>query len=196
MFILGSKSPRRKDLLEEAGLKFEVISGDFDEAIDEPDPKLLVENLSYYKAHEISEKNTDRWVLGADTVVYIDGTILEKPENKDYAREMISKLSGNKHTVLTGYTIYSPERHITKSVETSVYFKDLTEDEIEWYISTEEPYDKAGGYAIQGLGTFMIKGIEGSYSNVVGLPVSSVIESLISLKVIRREIGKESYSSY
>ncbi|MCP3924634.1 MAG: septum formation protein Maf [Desulfobacterales bacterium] len=196
MFILGSKSPRRKALLKEAGLKFEVISGDFDEAINEPDPKKLVENLSYYKAQEISENNPDRWVLGADTVVYIDGTILEKPENKDYAREMISKLSGNKHTVLTGYTIYSPKRHITKSVETSVYFKDLTKDEIEWYISTEEPYDKAGGYAIQGLGTFMIKGIEGSYSNVVGLPVSSVIESLISFKVVKREIGKENYSSY
>ena len=187
MFVLGSKSPRRKALLKEAGLEFEIVTGDFDEGIDEKNPIELVKKLSYYKAMEISEKCPNQWILSADTVVYLNDKILEKPESKDHARDMISVLSGNKHIVLTGYTVYSPEKHITGFVQTEVSFRELSNDDIEWYINTDEPYDKAGGYAIQGIGTFMVKGIKGSYSNVVGLPVASVIETMISLNVIRRD---------
>lgn len=193
MFILGSKSPRRRDLLKEAGLEFEIVEGDLDEGIDETNPIELVKKLSYYKAVDISDRCPEKWVLSADTVVYVNDKILEKPGSKKHAREMISMLSGSKHTVLTGYTVYSSKKHITDFVETEVYFRNLSKDEIEWYINTDEPYDKAGGYAIQGIGTFMIKGIKGSYSNVVGLPVASVIETMIDLQVIRRDLKSGRY---
>ena len=138
------------------------------------------------KANEVSEKYPENWVVGADTIVLIDGTMLGKPGSKAEARRMLKHLSGQTHLVLTGYAICckAKNRNFSETVITEVLFKNLTDEEIEWYIHTTEPFDKAGAYAIQGLGTFLVKSINGSYTNVVGLPVCEVIEFLIKEGVI------------
>ena len=127
-------------------------------------------------------------MIGADSIVVIDGRILEKPTDPPDAVQMLTMLSGRTHTVITGYTIACRTREhlFTDTVETGVTFKKLDETEIEWYTGTSEPYDKAGGYAIQGIGAFMVKSICGSYTNVVGLPVCEVIEHLYANGIVTR----------
>jgi septum formation protein len=176
--ILASKSPRRKHLLEQAGLKFSVIPSDFDESsVGMSDPASYVRTLAEFKALDISQKHADSWVIGADTIVLIDSQILGKPGSKDEAREMLKRLSGKSHQVLTGYCICcrGKKQLFSETVKTKVYFKKLRLEEIDWYIETGEPLDKAGAYAIQGVG---------SYTNVVGLPVCEVIDFLIKQGVI------------
>lgn len=190
--ILASKSPRRSDLLEQAGITFSVIPSDFNEstvAISDPDSYVIA--LAEYKAIDISEKHPDSWVIGADTIVLIDRKILGKPGSKEEARDMLQRLSGKTHQVLTGYCICCKKknRFFSETIKTDVRFKKLSDAEIEWYIQTEEPFDKAGAYAIQGLGTFLVKSINGSYTNVVGLPVCEVMEHLISEGVVELNLG-------
>jgi septum formation protein len=185
--ILASASPRRKYLLEQAGLLIEVIPGGFDEdSITEPEPAARVRILAEKKAGQIAARHPDRWVIGADTVVVIDGSILGKPASKQDAREMLERLSGRTHQVFTGYAVVCEEREkrFCEAVCTDVRFKTLNDAEIEWYVSSGEPFDKAGAYAIQGIGTFLVKSINGSYTNVVGLPVCEVVELLIREKVV------------
>ena len=186
--ILASKSPRRKYLLEQAGIDFDVIPSQFDEnSMALKKPNLYVQALSQAKAEEVARKFPDRWIIGADTIVLIDGQILGKPTGKDAARQMLEQLSGQTHQVYTGFTICCVDRNKTHTdaVCTDVTFKELSQNEIEWYIHTDEPFDKAGAYAIQGLGTFLVKAIKGSYTNVVGLPVCEVIEHLIQEGVLQ-----------
>lgn len=185
--VLASQSPRRKYLLEQAGLEFIVIPSSFDESSIEPgEPGEYVQILARAKADDIAEKHPGSWVIGADTIVVIDGRILGKPGSRDEARAMLGQLSGKTHQVHTGFCIQNRQsgRAHLRSVKTDVIFKDLSRDEIEWYIHTEEPFDKAGAYAIQGLGTFLVREIRGSYTNVVGLPVCEVIEYLIKEGVV------------
>jgi septum formation protein len=180
--ILASKSPRRKHLLEQAGLKFSVIPSDFDEtSVAMSDPASYVRALAEFKALDISHKHPDSWVIGADTLVLIDNQALGKPGCDDDAREMLKRLSGKRHQVLTGYCICcrAKKQLFSETVKTDVNFKKLRRGEIDWYIGTGEPLDKAGAYAIQGLGSFLVRSIKGSYTNVVGLPVCEVIEFLI-----------------
>ena len=186
-FILASKSPRRHYLLTQAGLEFEVIPSTIDESeFPLSDPETYVQVLATAKALDIARKHPESWVIGADTIVLIDETILGKPRSKNQARAMLQQLSGKTHQVLTGYCICCESRQVlfSETVTTSVLFKQLSEDEIEWYIGSDEPFDKAGAYAIQGLGTFLVKAINGSYTNVVGLPVCEVIEFLIKQGVM------------
>lgn len=188
--ILASQSPRRKYLLEQAGLKFSIIPSDFDEnSVKLTAPEIYVKTLAEKKAMDISAKFPESWVIGADTIVLIDDMILGKPVDKDQARQMLSRLSGTTHMVYTGFTICcgKKKRMLTDAVKTRVTFKQLSTDEIEWYIRTDEPFDKAGSYAIQGLGTFLVKSINGSYTNVVGLPVCEVVETLIREGVVRMD---------
>ena len=185
--ILASKSPRRNELLEQAGLTFSVIPSDFDEStVALSDPDSYVITLAESKALDISEKHPAGWVIGADTIVLIDRKILGKPASKEKARDMLQRLSGKTHQVLTGYCICCKKknRFFSETIKTDVRFKKLSDAEIEWYIQTGEPFDKAGAYAIQGIGTFLVKSINGSYTNVVGLPVCEVIEFLIKEGVI------------
>jgi len=185
--ILASKSPRRKYLLKQAGLSFTVIPSGIDEnSIPISQPEIYVRTLAEAKANDISKKYPESWVIGADTIVLIDGIVLGKPSSKTEARVMLKQLSGQTHQVLTGYSIccIASNRFFSETIITEVLFKNLTDDEIEWYINTEEPFDKAGAYAIQGLGTFIVKSINGSYTNVVGLPVCEVIKFLIKEGVI------------
>lgn len=185
--ILASQSPRRKYLLQKASLAFEVIPSTIDEsAIELSTPADYVKELANAKAQQVAGKHPDGWVIGADTIVTIDGQILGKPASENDARNMLVKLSGKVHQVYTGVCIccISREHFWSHAVATEVQFKHLTDAEIEWYIHSGEPFDKAGAYSIQGLGTFLVRGISGSYTNVVGLPVCEVIEHLIQHEII------------
>ena len=180
--ILASKSPRRRYLLKKAGLEFTVIPSEVDEnAAILSDPESYVRSLAEAKAGDISDRYPDSWIIGADTVVFIDNTILGKPATRDQARAMLESLSAKTHQVHTGYCICrkATGHFISDCVTTDVSFKNLSAKEIEWYINSGEPFDKAGAYAIQGLGTFLVKRINGSYTNVVGLPVCEILEYLI-----------------
>ncbi len=188
--ILASHSPRRKLLLENAGLQFTIIPSRINEEdFRESDPENHVKILANAKAADVAKKYPDCWIIGADSIVLINKTILEKPKSIADARHMLNLLSGNIHLVLTGYAIMCEKKsHFFSDVVTSsVTFKTLTHEEMDWYVHTTEPYDKAGGYAIQGLGSFMIKSINGSYTNVVGLPVCEVIDHLYQESVITRK---------
>ena len=188
MIILASKSPRRKELLENIGIKPLIIVSDADENIDESNPEELVKKLSHIKAQAVYDKikvdktiglHEDDYILGADTIVYANGKVLGKPKDKDDARAMIKTLSGSVHSVYTGFTLIDSEGNtVSKAVETKVYVYDMSDSEIEDYISTDEPYDKAGAYGIQGLFGKYVEKIEGDYNNVVGLPVSAIYNTL------------------
>ena len=185
--ILASKSPRRSELLEQAGLTFSVIPSDFDEStVAVSTPESYVISLAKSKALDISQKHPAAWIIGADTIVLIDRKILGKPASINEARDMLQRLSDRTHQVLTGYCICCKKKNriFSETVKTDVRFKRLNDAEIKWYIQTGEPFDKAGAYAIQGMGTFLVKSINGSYTNVVGLPVCEVIEYLIKEEVI------------
>ena len=180
--ILASASPRRRYLLKQAGLDFSVVPSRFNEnSLAMSTPESYVRQLAEHKAKDVSQRHPDSWVIGADTIVLIQDTILGKPNSRAEAYGMLKKLGGNTHQVLTGYCIccQTKGRIFSDTVKTDVQFKSLSEKEIEWYIQTGEPFDKAGAYAIQGLGTFLVKSINGSYTSVVGLPVCEVIEFLI-----------------
>ncbi len=186
--ILASQSPRRRYLLEQAGLTFTVIPSNVDESrIPVTTPAKYARILAEAKAWEVAGLHPDKWVIGADTIVLIDDMILGKPESRDNARAMLERLSDQTHKVLTGYCVCCREldKKFSETITTQVRFKHLSEKEIEWYIRTDEPFDKAGAYAIQGLGTFLVKSVNGSYTNVVGLPVCEVIEFLIKEDVIQ-----------
>lgn len=173
MLILASKSPRRKELLSLITNDFEIKSADVDETLPNGiSPKDAVEYLSKIKAQPF--KKDGDVVIGSDTVVAIGDKILGKPHDKDEAFEMLSLLSGKEHSVFTGVTILSPEYEITFSVETKVQFLNLTDSDISDYIKTNECYDKAGSYGIQGKGSLLVEKINGDYFNVVGLPISKL----------------------
>ena len=187
ILILASQSPRRKYLLKQAGLQFKVIPSQVDEStVPMTSPESYVKILAEQKARDIARQYPDNYVIGADTIVLMDGTILGKPRSRDEARQMLARLSGKTHQVLTGFAVCCATKSYSYSdtIKTDVRFKNLAPEEIEWYIHTSEPFDKAGAYAIQGLGTFLVKSIKGSYTNVVGLPVCEVIELLLTEGII------------
>jgi septum formation protein len=186
--ILASKSPRRRYLLEKAGLKFTIIPSELDEnSLTPSSPESHVKNLAVAKARHVSDRHPDSWIIGADTIVFIDNTILGKPGSRDEARAMLKSLSTKTHQVHTGYCIcHKAGDHLfSECVTTEVSIKKLSQKEIEWYIDSGEPFDKAGAYAIQGIGAFLVKRINGSYTNVVGLPVCEVLDYLIKERVVK-----------
>ena len=177
--VLASKSPRRSEILKNAGIDFTVRVADADETIpDGTKPEDAVVFLAARKALAV-ERADDETVLGADTIVVLDDKILGKPKDREDAYNMIKSLSGRVHSVFTGVCAVGNGMSLTFAEETKVEFYPLTEDEINEYISTDEPYDKAGAYGIQGLASKFISGIQGDYFNVVGLPVSSVYKKII-----------------
>jgi septum formation protein len=186
--ILASRSPRRYELLKQMGLDFDVIPSRIEESfVKEESPKKHVLRLAEAKALDIGSQYPDRWVIAADTIVYIDHSILGKPKNREETMKMLRRLSGKEHRVLTGFSVHHLEKGKgdREVVETAVKVKRLTPDEMEWYIQTGEPFDKAGGYAIQGIGSFMIESIRGSYTNVVGLPLCELIEMMNRLGALK-----------
>ena len=173
MVILASKSPRRRELMKYITEDFTVKTAEADETLPKGiSPSDAVLYLSRIKAEPLKgEGNT---VIGADTVVAIDGKILGKPSDADSARDMLRLLSGREHSVFTGVTVFRGERETSFFAETRVKFYPLSDSEIERYILTGEPFDKAGGYGIQGYGSLLVEEIHGDYFNVVGLPVSKL----------------------
>lgn len=173
--ILASGSPRRKELLETAGLDFEIIVADIEEKIpDGATPQEAVKALALQKAQAVANSHRESIVIGADTVVVCDGKILGKPKDEKDAFNMLRMLSGRSHTVCTGVALIKGDKIKNFCDETEVEFHTLSDKEIEAYVSTGEPMDKAGAYGIQGKGCVLVKRINGDYFNVVGLPVSRV----------------------
>ena len=181
--VLASASPRRKRLLKETGLPFRTLACDIHEQGTWEDPPAMACSLAEKKAMTAYSRAKNHWVLGADTIVVLRDKILGKPLDHEDARSMLSLLSGKEHEVITGFSIINPAGLIahTEHVSTIVGIKDLSDTEITAYIETGESIGKAGAYAIQGIGAFMVKDITGSYSNVVGLPVYHVIQALLAL---------------
>jgi len=179
-FILASASPRRQELLRMMDIDFDVIPSDVcEEFLRGETPRDHVLRLARDKSMAVSNNNPSVWVLGADTIVVINDEVLGKPETENESRAMLAKLSGRSHQVLTGFSIVKDgELTIHDVVESTVIFKEIHKDEIEWYVNTREPYDKAGGYAVQGMAAFFVKEIHGSYANVVGLPLTEVVTAL------------------
>ena len=174
--------------MENAGLEFTICPSRVKEADFEIGaPEDYARTLAEAKAGDVAEMYPDCWVIGADSIVWADNRLLEKPRSVEAARSMMQTLSGRTHSVFTGYCVVCRQRghRYADVAETAVTFKPLSAQEIEWYIATDEPYDKAGGYAIQGLGSFMIQRIHGSYTNVVGLPLCELMDHLIKQGVIR-----------
>ena len=172
--ILASQSPRRRELLERMGVRdFRVVTPDIDEHMDrELPPEELVRRISLEKALAVQEQEGNTSIIiAADTVVALDGAVLGKPADELEAFKMLSTLSGCRHQVYSGMTVLRGEEKYTVSEETTVTFRELSAEEIDRYIATGEPMDKAGAYGIQGYGALLVSGIQGDYYNVMGLPV-------------------------
>ena len=179
--ILASASPRRKQLLENFAFKFEVVPSDYEEDLNSViEPHELAKAISLGKAEAVAAKRKNVIVIAADTFIVLGSQILGKPHTQKRAREMLETISGKTHSVITGFSIIDKgnNKTLSKSVETKVHIKKLTLSEIDAYVQSKEPLDKAGAYAIQSLGSVFVKKIEGDYFNVIGLPMSALSQAL------------------
>ena len=179
--ILASASPRRRDILKKIGLEFTVDASRYEEKLNSGlKPRALARFLSLEKAQSVAARHRDALIIAAETFILFKGQVLGKPHTKREALRMLRRLNGGMHTVITGFTIIDTKsgKKMSRSAETRVYFRRLTMKGIESYVASGEPLDKAGGYAIQGLGATLVRKIEGDFLNVVGLPLNMVVQSL------------------
>jgi septum formation protein len=185
--VLASQSTRRVDILRTLGISFSIIPPDIDEKKRRNESiKDYVLRIAYEKARKVGNLFPEKWVIGADTIVVLKGKVLGKPKNDNDAFLMLKQLRAHWHKVYTGYCVLNISKQIVYQdvAETKVFIKDLTDEEIQRYIKTSEPFDKAGSYAVQGKGGYMVKEIKGSYSNVIGLPICEITEVLLSLGIL------------
>jgi len=179
--ILASISPRRKELLQQIGLKFQIDKSGYEENMKENlPPHSLAKKLSRGKAEAVAKRHKNAIIIAADTIVVFSQEVMGKPSSKKDAKAMLKKLSGKINLVITGFTIIDTKtgKTISKSIETKVHMKKLSPKLIETYVNSKEPLDKAGSYAIQGLGSILINKIEGDYLNIVGLPLAPLASAL------------------
>jgi septum formation protein len=179
--ILASASPRRKEILRKTGLNFSICTSDYKEDINlSLKPRALAKFLSRKKAETVAHKYKNAIIIAADTFIVFKNRLLGKPHTDKEAEKMLNMLNGKAHSVITGFTIMdtASKKILSRSVETKVYFKKLGRKEINAYVRSKEPLDKAGAYAIQGLGSVFIERIDGDFLNVVGLPLLALTESL------------------
>lgn len=179
--VLASASPRRQAILKQIGLKFSIDASHYEEKINlRLKPRELAEKLSLEKAKIVASRYKNAIIISADTLVLASGKLLGKPQTEENSQKILHTLSGKIHSVITGFTVIDTcsGKTITKSAETKVYMKKMTEEEIDNYVKTKEPLDKAGGYGIQELGGILVEKIEGDYFNVVGLPLASLVAEL------------------
>jgi septum formation protein len=193
--ILASASPRRRELLQRIGVAFVVIPSDTPETAQPGElPQAYALRVAVEKAYEVARKHPGAWVLGADTIVEIDGQVLGKPRDAADGQRMLRQLSGRTHQVMTAFALLDRGGQVrTKQVVTSrVTFKPLSDARIQAYLATGEPFDKAGAYAVQGLGASLVEGVEGSYTNIVGLPTDEVQAALHAAGLLNhQEAAKE-----
>lgn len=181
--ILASSSPRRRELLSKAEIKFDICIKSVDETVPAGMSAAQgAEHTAAVKAMAVSFMNSDAIVIGADTIVVLDGEILGKPKDKDDAFAMLKRLSGREHEVITGVCLACGEKYETFHCSTRVKFYELTDEEIRHYIASGEPMDKAGAYGIQGKGMMLVESIDGDYYNVVGLPIALVVRKIKDLE--------------
>lgn len=178
--ILASASPRRKEILENFGFSFKTIVKNIDETSDKTHAEEKILEIAEKKAKAVAIDFPNENVVGADTVVVIDGKILGKPKNEKEAFSMLKSLSGRSHEVITAFSFININKNISYGDYeiTKVYFKNLTDNEINWYINTKEPMDKAGAYGIQGKGAFFVEKIEGDFFSVMGFPLGKFVRFL------------------
>jgi septum formation protein len=179
--VLASSSPRRREILEKTGLKFMVDAAEINEDHGRRmKPAELAKTISLEKAKVVAARHPCSIIIAADTFGVLGGRMLGKPRDENAARDMLGRMGGRRHRVVTGFTILDTEtgKAVSKAVETKVYFRKLDSEEIEAYVKTGEPLDKAGAYAIQGMGALLVEKIEGDYYNVIGLPLSSLAREL------------------
>lgn len=184
--ILASGSPRRKELLAQIGIAFQVIKSNAEEKITSAIPEEIVKDLSAQKAADVAAGIKEGIILGADTIVCLDHEVMGKPKDREDAYQMLERLQGRSHSVFTGVTLMKKEPgkdDIVRSfaVETKVKVHEMSKEEIEAYLDTGDPFDKAGSYGIQGPFAAYVDGIEGDYNNVVGLPIAAVYQELKKL---------------
>lgn len=188
--VLASASPRRREILSNLGLSFEVITSDAEEKTDtELPPYMIVQELAMLKGTDVAKKVADAVVISADTIVWLDGMMLGKPSDEANARKMLKMLSGKTHEVYTGVCVTHSKsgKSVSDYEVTKVNFRSLSDEEIDGYIKTGEPMDKAGAYGIQSKGCLLVDSIEGDYLNVVGLPavkLSKILKEEFDIKII------------
>jgi len=188
VLVLASGSPRRRDLLMEAGIEFEIRVSDIPEVAKPGErPSDFASRLAGEKALAVAREigpDPDRWVLGADTIVVLHGDILGKPDDPDHAVELLGRLLGNRHCVITSFALVSSAKLVpdTTSVESFVTMRNASIDDVRDYVAGGEPLDKAGAYAVQGEGARFVERVEGSLHNVIGLPVAQVLSKLAALR--------------
>lgn len=190
--ILASKSPRRKEILENMGFKLKIHSEDIEEISDKSSVEEKIKDIAFKKTEAVANIFPKEYVVGADTIVEIDGEIIGKPKNKEEAFKILERLSGRCHNVVTGFSFINKEKgiEIKEYAITKVYFNLLTKEMIEWYISSGEPMDKAGAYGIQGKGAAFVEKIEGDFFTVMGFPVERFIKELGKLGIELNDIER------
>jgi septum formation protein len=178
--ILASKSPRRKEILENFGLKLKIKTKEVEETSSKENYIEIIREIAHKKGIEIAMENPSEIVVSADTLVVLDGEIMGKPIDEKDAKDMLKKLSGRSHEVVTAFAVflYDKKIEIINHCITKVFFKNLSEEEIDWYIKSGEPMDKAGAYGIQGFGNVFVERIEGDFFNVMGFPLSCFYDTL------------------
>jgi septum formation protein len=187
--VLASASPRRAELMELAQIPFKVIAADIPEKpLENEEPAAYALRLAADKATSVADKRIGRWFIGADTIVVLDNRIMGKPRNANEAAAMLGKLSGHTHQVITAFAVFDVKTGdcTSRAVYTDVQFKNLSDLEIEKYVATGCPLDKAGAYAIQGGAAHFVQEIHGSYTNVVGLPACELVELLQQMGALEK----------
>jgi septum formation protein len=180
-FILASSSPRRRELLASIGIEFDIVPSHIPEERENGEaPEEYVARLSREKAAAIGAQHPSRWIIAADTTVLLGDQLLEKPRDERDAERMLSLIAGRTHVVYTGVTLQNldSDYHDTRVAETEVRMLPLSKQDVRWYVRTKEPMDKAGAYAVQGIGSMFIDSVHGSYTNVVGLPLAMLFQML------------------
>lgn len=185
--VLASASPRRKELLSMLELPFEIITSTVEEtSVKATTMHDYVKGVALLKTRDVAKKVPDATVIGADTIVAFENELLHKPKTREEAISHLSRLSGKRHAVMTAVAIIEPNGQETTFVEeTTVIFNELSQELIEAYVASGDPYDKAGGYGIQTAGTLLVERIEGDYNNVVGLPIAALFAQLVALQIIQ-----------
>lgn len=190
--ILASNSPRRKEILENFGFSLEIKTKNIEEISDEKEIIKKVEDIARKKVMAVAMDNPNEFVIGADTVVVIDNKILGKPKNEKDIYEMLHFLSGRTHQVITSFSFINLSKNIDiKSSQISdVSFKNISDEDIKWYIDTKEPFDKAGSYGIQGKGSYFVEKIDGDFFSVMGFPIGKFVRTLKDIGISLEEIKK------